>query len=184
MQEAQSRYSTVSIILHWTIAILVIVNVFLGGAFEEAEGPAKIDALMWHKSVGVTIFALTLVRLFWRLAHPWPALPTQMAAWERLLARVTHAGFYVLLLTIPLLGWSAVSAAGAPETPLWGFIPWPNLPLPLSEDLADDLADSHTTAVKLAYVFIALHIAGALKHHFFDKDEVLSRMLPLVKPRR
>ena len=114
MQEAQTRYSTVSIVLHWLIAALLIANVFLGGAFEEARGAEKVQALLWHKSVGVTIFALTLVRLVWRFTHPWPALPEHMAAWERLLARLTHVAFYILLLVIPLLGWSAVSAAGAP----------------------------------------------------------------------
>ena len=86
-----------------------------------------------------TIFALTLVRLFWRLGHPWPILPEHMPTWERLLARFTHLGFYVGLLVIPLLGWAAASAYGAPATPIWGIIPWPNLPLPRSEDLGEAL---------------------------------------------
>jgi cytochrome b561 len=107
-----------------------------------------------------------------------------MASWERLLARLTHFAFYALLLAIPLLGWASVSAAGAPAVPLYDTVPWPNLPLPRSEDLAETLGDLHGTLVKSVYVLLFLHVAGALKHHFLDKDEVLSRMLPVVRPRR
>lgn len=183
MREPYSRYSTVSIVLHWTIAVLVIVNVLLGGAFEDAAPPDKVEALMWHKSVGVTIFALTLLRLGWRIAHPWPPLPETTPGWQGALARFTHVAFYVLLLAIPLMGWATVSAAGAPAVPLYGVIPWPNLPLPRGDDLADGLGDTHKTLVKAVYVLLALHVAGALKHHFLDKDVVLSRMLPIVRPK-
>lgn len=177
MQESQSRYSTVSIVLHWSIALFVVANIAGGILMEEMSGVFPL-----HKSLGVTIFALTLVRLLWRLGHPWPILPEHMPTWERILARFTHVGFYVGLLIIPLLGWAAASAHGAPATPIWGVIPWPNLPLPRSEDLGEALGGAHGLMVGFAVLLVLMHVAGALKHHFLDHDMVLHRMLPLVKP--
>lgn len=185
MREHHSRYSTVSIVLHWTIAALIIANATFGGWMEDASDSEKLGYYQLHKSVGITILALSLLRLGWRVGHPWPAFPNAMRRWERLLARSTHILFYVLMIGAPLLGWAAASAGGAPEVPLYGAIPAPNLPLPLNDDLADELGDLHKLMLKAIYVVLALHVVGALKHHFFDKDEVLHRMLPLLRnPRR
>ncbi len=151
MREHHSRYSTVSIVLHWTIAILIIANATFGGWMEDAADSEKLGYYQLHKSVGITILALSLIRLGWRFGHPWPAFPGGMPAWERLLARTTHV------------------------------LPAPNLPLPLNDNLADELGDLHKLMVKAIYVVLALHVLGALKHHFFDKDEVLHRMLPLFR---
>jgi cytochrome b561 len=161
MRENHSRYSTVSIVLHWTIAILIIANATFGGWMEDASDSEKLGYYQLHKSVGITILALSLIRLGWRFGHPWPAFPGGMPSWERLLARTTHILFYVLMIGAPLLGWAAASAGGAPEVPLYG--------------------DIHKLMVKAIYVVLALHVLGALKHHFFDKDEVLHRMLPLFR---
>src|SRR3546814_8867568 len=87
-----------------------------------------------------------------------------MPSWERLLARTTHILFYVLMIGAPLLGWAAASAGGAPEVPLYGAVPAPNLPLPLNEDLAEELGDIHKLMVKAIYVVLGLHVLGALKH--------------------
>lgn len=184
MRESLHRYSTVSILLHWAIAVLVLANVTIGGWMEDAEGPEKLRHFALHKSVGITILALTLVRVGWRIAHRWPPFPDTMARWERIVARGTHIGFYVLLLLIPLLGWAAASAGGAPPVDWFGLVPAPNLPVPQSDTLSDQLGDTHKLLVKLVYVLLALHVAGALKHHFLDRDPVLHRMLPLVPPRR
>lgn len=132
MREKHSRYSTVSIVLHWTIAILIIANATFGGWMEDASDSEKLGYYQLHKSVGITILALSLIRLGWRFGHPWPAFPGGMPSWERLLARTTHILFYVLMIGAPLLGWAAASAGGAPEVPLYGAVPAPNLPLPLN----------------------------------------------------
>jgi cytochrome b561 len=183
MREGPDRYSAVSIALHWLTAGLFVANVIVGGRFEEAKGAEHLWYLGLHKSFGISILALTLVRLGWRLAHPWPPLPPRMRPWERQLARGSHIAFYVLLIVIPLLGWATVSASGAPATPLWNAIPWPNLPLPLDRPLAGALRTVHTLLVKAAYGVIALHVLGALKHQFINKDNELNRMLPIF-PRR
>lgn len=104
-----------------------------------------------------------------------------MATWERIIARGTHILFYVLMMDAPLLGWAAASAGGAPETPLFGALPGPNLPVPQGEELSETLGVLHKAMVKAIYVVLGLHVLGALKHHFLDKDEVLHRMLPLLR---
>lgn len=185
MRESHSRYSTVSIVLHWSIFVLIFANATFGGWMEDADQSEKLGYYQLHKSVGITVLALSLFRLGWRVAHPWPAFPGDMPMWERLLARGTHVIFYVLMIGAPLLGWAAASAGGAPEVPLYGAVPAPNLPLPQSSGLAETLGGAHKLMVKAIYVVLALHVLGALKHHFFDKDIVLHRMLPLFrKPRR
>jgi cytochrome b561 len=183
MQESRSRYSTVSIALHWLIALLILSNVLIGGWMEDAPDADKLSYFQMHKSVGVTVLILSLVRLSWRLTHPWPPLPDHMPAWDRAMARATHVIFYVLMIGVPLLGYAAASAGGAPEVPLYGIMPAPNLPLPQSHELAEGLGDTHKILVKTTYVVLALHVLGALKHHFLDKDEVLHRILPIVRRR-
>jgi cytochrome b561 len=180
MRESESRYSTVSIVLHWTIAALLIANVLVGGWMEDAQGSDKLGWFATHKSLGITVFVLTLVRLGWRIAHPWPPLPAHMAGWERLLARTTHVLFYGVLLAIPLLGWGAASAGGAPVTDWFGLFPVGNLPLPRSEDLGEALGGAHKLLIKATYVLIGLHVLGAIKHQFLNRDGVLHRMLPIL----
>lgn len=183
MQESRSRYSTVSMMLHWTIFVLIFANATFGGWMEDADGPAKLNYFQLHKSVGITVLVLSLFRLGWRITHPWPPFPDAMATWERVLARSTHILFYMLMIGVPLLGWAAASAGGAPEVPLYGAVPAPNLPLSENEDLSEALGGLHKAMVKAIYVVLGLHVLGALKHHFLDRDEVLSRMLPLFRRR-
>ena len=182
MREKMSRYSTVSIILHWTIFLLIFANATFGGWMEEASSADKLQYYELHRSVGITVLLLSLVRLGWRFAHPWPAFPEAMPTWERILARATHVTFYVLMIGAPLLGWAAASSGGAPASDLFGVIPWPNLPL-ADESLSETLGSAHTLSVKAIYVVLALHVLGALKHHFFDKDVVLARMVPFLPKR-
>ena len=89
MRENHSRYSTVSIVLHWTIAILIIANATFGGWMEDASDSEKLGYYQLHKSVGITILALSLIRLGWRFGHPWPAFPGGMPSWERMSAHLT-----------------------------------------------------------------------------------------------
>lgn len=174
MRERYERYSTVSILLHWLIALLVVGNVV--GGLMMGENRAIVPV---HKSVGITVLLLTLVRIGWRIAHPLPPLPDRMPGWERGVARFTHFAFYVLLLAVPLLGWATVSA-GRGTGNLFGVIPWFDLPLAKSRELSGSLGAVHENLVWLTLILVAFHIAGALKHHLADRDVVLSRMLPLV----
>ncbi|HYF22343.1 MAG TPA: cytochrome b [Caulobacteraceae bacterium] len=174
------RYSTVSILFHWTIAALLITQVFVGGWFSDLDrGPARTQAFGLHFSLGVTILLLSLARLGWRVAHPAPPLPDHMPRWEKLLARATHVGFYVVLLGMPLTGW-AMASAGSGPLEVWGVLPWPKIP-GIDRD-GRELFDTlhHEVILKLFWALLVLHVAGALKHHFLQRDEVLWRMLPIV----
>ncbi|GAA0654957.1 cytochrome b [Brevundimonas lenta] len=182
MAEPRNRYSAVSLTLHWVIAAMVIGQVLLIMAHDATEGPASREFVNLHKSVGLTILVLTLARIGWRLANPAPPLPDHIKPWAKILARTTHVGFYVMLLAMPLVGWAASSAAG--RDILWfGLLQWPLLPIGGGRDMARDLMDVHSLGAKVVYILIFLHVAGALKHQFVDRDNVLHRMLPII-PRR
>lgn len=174
---AQARYSTVAIILHWLIAVLVIVNWRLAEAAEHLEGPAA-DAYMGpHKAIGISVLALTLLRIVWRLAHRPPPLRADMAAWERLLAKTVHALFYILLVAIPVLGWIASSSFGY-GVDMFGLFNVPALPVANDPDAGKWVIGLHKAMWTPFMILIVLHILGALKHHFIDKDGELGRMIP------
>lgn len=185
MAEPRDRYSKVSILLHWTIAALILTNVWFGWQMSEAKGLEKFQLFQTHKSIGLTVLLLSLARLGWRIANPAPPLPAHMARWEKLLARATHVALYVLMIGVPMFGWATVSSSPLNiPTELWGVVPWPHLPLPHAKALSDQLGEVHETLVLATFGVLALHVAGALKHQFVDRDEVLWRMLPIVgRPR-
>jgi cytochrome b561 len=186
------RYSAVSIVLHWTIAAAILTQIVLGWRMTDMdEGLSQFERFQLHKSLGITILLLSLLRLVWRLTHPAPPLPDHMARWEKVFARATHVGFYVGMIGMPLLGWAIVSASPYNiPTLLWDAIPWPHLPvLPgleedAKEDIAKQLSEIHSKGAWFILGLLGLHVAGALKHHFLDRDTVLWRMLPIVpRPR-
>ena len=182
MAEPRNRYSTVSLVLHWLIATLVVAQVALISAHDATEGPLSREFVNLHKSVGLSILVLTLARLGWRIANPAIPLPQEMPRWQKLLARTNHVLFYVLLLAMPLVGWAASSAAGR-DIVWFGLFNWPLLPIGGGREMAGNLMDVHETAAKLLIFLVVLHVIGALKHQFVDRDNVLHRMIPLI-PRR
>lgn len=189
--DAAQRYSTVAIVLHWAIAALIVTNIVIGLRFDDVHGLAKFSLLQWHKSFGITVLILSLCRLGWRLAHPPPPYPPQMLAWEKAAASTVHWAFYALLLALPLTGWMIVSASPTNiPTLLYKIIPWPHigpihaLPMPVRKRLEGQVTDVHEVLAWTAMVLLALHVAAALKHHFWNRDQVLWRMAPVkaMKP--
>lgn len=176
----RSGYSSVAIALHWTIAALIIGNVAGALLADALSREAATQIMSVHKSIGLTVLALSIVRLAWRLAHGFPRLPASTPAWDAVAARTTHVAFYALMIAVPLAGWAMVSAGPRPLE-WFGLFDWPKLPVGKA---AGDLA--HEAHVILAFStvgILVLHVAGALKHHLIDRDDVLSRMLPLVRRR-
>lgn len=176
------RYSRVAIGLHWLIALLVIVNL-VTGLFHDALFDGVAGLMPAHKSIGISILALTLVRILWRLAHRPPAPSSDAAKWARVAAQFVHAAFYVLLLVVPLSGWAMVSA-GDERRPLYWFwlfrVPW----LPVSDAVGEAADLGHLVAGYLMAALVVLHIAAALRHHIILRDSVLARMLPVLLQRR
>lgn len=180
------RYAVVAVVLHWLIAAAIVGQIVLAGRMEGPLTPTGFAVLQLHKSIGLTILLLSLLRLGWRLANPPAPLPATMSRWERELARAVHVGFYVFMIAMPLTGWLMVSASRTPQpTLLYGAIHWPNLPglqelAPAAKKSWRQIGEvSHGLLAKVFYVLIALHVAGALKHQLFSRDEpVLARMAP------
>lgn len=182
MTQAAARYSTVAIVLHWLIAALVIGQILLIMGVD-ARGPGARTFAMFHKADGIAILVLTLVRIGWRLTHKPPPLPADTPRWQALAARATQIGFYVLLLTFPLTGWAASSMLDRPVD-MWGLFNLPLMPLDGGKAGAEALMNIHRAGAKLLYLLLALHIAGALKHHLVDGNGVLTSMLPWRMGRR
>ena len=190
----QQTYTAVAIILHWAIAVSIMTLIIAGWWMSEAIHKPETKALAFkvyqlHKSLGLTVLVLSILRLAWRLANPPPPLPAGMTRFERTAAVLTHAAFYVLMLAIPLAGWAVVSASplGLP-TIVFGLFEWPHIPM--LADLADKKPAEHlfkTAHEVMAYglaALLVLHVAAALKHHFVNRDEVLAHMLPFVRTRK
>ena len=184
LKNSEDRYGAVTQLLHWAIVVLIIVQYVLAEKADDLPlGSAKIATLAQHKSFGMTILFLALLRLAWRWMNPVPRIPATMPRWQQLAAHGSHIGLYVLLFATQLLGWTMSSARNFPVS-WFGFFTLPNLVGP-NRPLYDFLHEAHEVAAKLIFVFAVLHAAAALKHHFIDKDNVLRRMLPLkLKPGR
>lgn len=163
------------------MAALILSTIPLGWYGASFESAAAQTATNTHKTIGIVILALTLVRLGWRLAHQLPALPEGMTKLVRRVARATHGLFYFFLLILPLSGWWMSSAVPDRHSFGFGVFDIPFLPVPRGWASAGPAHGIHTNLVWVMVALVVLHIAAALKHHFFDKDDVLARMLPLRK---
>jgi cytochrome b561 len=176
-----ARWGHVSQFLHWLIVVLLVTQVTLASIAEDQKLPKKIGTLAWHKSVGITILGLVVIRLIWRWMNPTPLLPDTLKPYERVLAHITHSGLYVLLFAMPLSGWMMSSARGFPVS-WFKTVTLPDL-VAKNKALYDALVETHETLAWVLYVIVALHVLAALKHHFLLKDHVLKRMLPFTKTR-
>jgi cytochrome b561 len=175
------RWGSVAQLLHWVVVILIIAQFTLALLADDLpNGMKKLVLLSRHKSIGLTILVLALVRLGWRWGNPVPTLPSTLKPYERALSRITHVLLYVLLLAIPLTGWMMSSARGFPVS-WFGFFQLPDL-VPKDKALFEALQETHEALAWSLAAIVALHIGAALKHHFMLKDDVLRRMLPTTKP--
>jgi|SRR5579871_455934 len=189
LMNTPSRYGAVAMALHWMIAIVLLINIALGLYVAEImadSDPMHGTALQFHKSLGLTVLALSVLRVAWRVVNPAPPLPQTMAPRTRLLAHVSHFLLYVLIVVIPLTGWAMVSASRSAlplPTHYFGLFDWPNLPFfadlagPEKRALHQDFNTAHLCLALSALVLVPIHIAGAF-YHRGRGDDVLSRMVP------
>jgi cytochrome b561 len=174
------RYSAVAQGFHWIIAGLIVTQFTLAWMADDLPlGMHKLALLARHKSFGMTVLMLAVLRLLWRLFNRPPELPAGMSKTERILAKATHAVFYVLLFVMPLTGW-LMSSAKNYSVSWFGQFTWPNLIAP-DEGWFEALRITHGLLSWLLLSLAVLHILAALKHHFWNKDDVLKRMLPFTK---
>jgi cytochrome b561 len=180
LRNTTRRWGAVAQLLHWLIVTLIIVQVTLASLADDAPPAHELALLARHKSFGLTILALAVLRLAWRWANPKPELPTTLKPYERVLARFTHAMLYVLLFVMPLSGWMMSSARGFPVS-WFGLFQLPDL-VPKSKPLYHAMLTTHGVLAGVLAAVVALHVAGALMHHFVKRDDVLRRMLPFAAP--
>jgi cytochrome b561 len=176
---AINRYHPISIVLHWVLAI-ALISIFCFGLYmaDLPFSPSRLKLLNWHKWAGISILALTVLRVFWRVTHPAPALPRSieqaMPDWQRKAHHATHFALYALFFAVPLVGWAYSSAAGFPVV-LFGQFALPDLLGP-DKAMAALIKPWHKISAFALAVLALLHIAAALKHQFIDRDGLLKRM--------
>ena len=176
------RYTSTAIVMHWTVAVLIVVSVSIGLYMVELKlSPTKLKLYSWHKWVGISIFLLVVARLLWRALNPPPPLPATMPKWQHTAAHLSHWLLYALLICIPISGWLMSSAAGVPVV-YFGVLPLPDL-VEKNKEVFETLKSLHEALAFTMVGLVALHVAAAVKHHVVDRDDVLHRMLPLVRPR-
>lgn len=174
-QAEQGRgYDAVAKSFHWLVAALIAAQ--FATELIPNEWASEEALASWHVSIGPSILALMLLRLVWRLTHRPPPAPADLPPGLRVLSRATHWAFYVLLIALPLLGWTAASGFGA--TPyLFGVIPLPAL-IDKDKPTAEAIGGAHGLLAWALLAVIALHVAGALYHATVKRDGVVGRMLP------
>lgn len=189
----EGRYSPVAIVFHWTMAALVIFQLFWGWWMGRLPvGGDKVAAYDLHYLIGVLMLVLAIGRGLWRMLAPGPINDADKPGWESTAAHVTHYVFYTCLFGLPLTGWAMISATAREEDlALVGLIPWPLMPFgDLSTGLRwriEAIAEwMHWGLVVTLLLLIPIHVGAALKHHLIDRDDVFHGMLPIVPqlPRR
>ncbi len=188
----RTRYATGAILLHWIIALAIVAQVSLAWRFGDDHSPTGFALTQLHKSIGITVLLLSVVRLAWRLFNPPPPEPVGLATAEKIASSVVHWAFYIIMIGMPLTGWIMVSASKTQiPTLLFGVVPWPNIPgigdlAPAAKHAWSKFGhQSHSALAWGFYGLFVLHVAGALKHQFFDRETpILSRMAPGAVPGR
>ncbi|MAK60132.1 MAG: hypothetical protein CMK09_04060 [Ponticaulis sp.] len=179
MNQSSEHYTGVARFLHWLMAVLILGQLIGGFAFGHklVSGDLGFQVVQLHKSFGLVVLVLSVVRLVWRLMHKPPALPTLMPAWEKALAGLTHILFYVVMVATPLAGWLYISASPLGiQTQFFGLFEVPLLPLPQGAELAETLSGLHEFFAFATIGLFGLHVAAALKHYFIEKDQIVTRM--------
>ena len=184
-RSTSQRYGDIAVIFHWVIALLIIGLLVIGKYMTSLEenDPVRFVLTQWHKSFGITVLILSVLRLLWRFTHKPPPELASIAHWQRRAASLAHGLLYVLMFILPITGWIMVSASPLDlDTVLFNVIPWPHLPglhtLENRGDIAHSFQEYHEIAGIILIVILLAHSGAALKHHLFDKDETLVRMLP------
>ena len=182
-----AKYSRTAMALHWLIALFISINLVLVWFIDYWPEERVRLAIDTHKSIGITVLGLVIVRWLWRMTHKPPPLPSSYARWERSASHAAHMLLYVLIFLMPLSGWlhdSAWKDAATHPMQLFGLVPWPriswitNIEPTTKEVLHDAFGALHEWASYLLYALWFAHVGGALKHQWLDKERELQRMLP------
>jgi len=177
-----ARYGVIAQFFHWSIVALIINQFILAAIAEDLPlGLEKLALMARHKSWGMTVLCLAVMRLAWRIFSPPPLPPESQFRWEQRVAKVTHAILYALLFIMPVSGWLTSSAANF-SVSVFGWFTLPDMVEP-DKALQHRFGELHELLAVLLVTAVTLHVAAALYHHFRRKDDVLRRMLPFTSQR-
>jgi cytochrome b561 len=180
-----TRYTKVAIALHWLIALGILFNLSIGYFMEGLSAHWRLVLVGLHSSSGMTVLALAIVRLFWRLSHRPPPFPPGMKAWERNMARIVHGFLYSLMLFMPITGWMFLSAHRPRPNGgvhVWGLVTVPHwewisrLPEPYQKQFHDRWVGYHSIGSFVLLTLLVMHVLGALKHQYLDRQPEFARM--------
>ena len=177
LKNTRDQWGSISKLLHWLVVLLILAMAWIGLTMGDLpNGPDKIATYALHKSIGITILVLVLLRLGWRLYAGAPAPVPGTPSWQDRIASLTHWALYALLLAMPISGWVVNSSSGFPLQ-WFGLV---NLPAIVGRDQElHELAETiHETLFWILITLVVLHAAAAFYHHLFQRDATLARMLP------
>lgn len=181
------RYSPTAIWLHWSIAALIFANAALAVSIDHWPDDWVRPAIDTHKSIGITVLGLVVLRILWRIGHRPPPLPAAYRPWERTVSHAAHGLLYLLIVAMPLSGWmhdSAWKEAASHPMRLFWLVPWSRIGIieslepALKEHLHDLFGAAHEACAWALFALVALHVAGALKHEVLDGEREIARMWP------
>ncbi len=174
-----THWGSVAKFFHWTVVLLILAQSVLGLVMVELpKRPSSIPYYSFHKSLGLTIFALAALRLLWRAFDRRPNEVVGMPHWQAIVARCGHALLYALLFAVPLSGWLFDSASSLRPLYWFDLIHVPSLTGGKDDAIKAFAEPAHEWLFWLLALVAAGHAAAALVHHFFNRDETLVRMLP------
>ena len=175
--QVSNRYGLIAQLLHWAVVVGILLQYVWAWRIDNTDSIREQFSLVTtHKSIGMTVLALVLLRMGWRAFNKPPPYPPSMARWEINAANLMHALLYLLILLMPLTGWMYTSAAGY-GAEFWGLIDVPDF-VPTGERLENFMHVAHETIGWVIPIVVAVHVLAALRHHFALKDDVLKRMVP------
>lgn len=181
MGDTKEKLSCVTVALHWVVALTIIVMITIGVYMTDYE---VHELYPIHKSIGMLIFVVIVLRVLWRVKQGWPEAASQYKSWEHTLSKVVHWALIIATVVMPISG-MLMSSLGGYGLSIFGWELLAATPnpeeagkmIPINGPLAGTAHETHEIAGKVIFVAILLHLAGALKHHFMDKDGTLKRML-------
>ncbi len=180
LRNTEDRYGALAILLHWSMALLMI-GLLAWGLYmvrlpDAGFDTRKITLILYHKEAGLVVLVLFVARLAWRVTHILPQLVAHLPDWQKIAARFVHLCFYALMFALPVSGWLMSSAAGIPVS-FFGLFMLPDF-LPPDDYLFQRLIDIHKWFAYSLMVLLVVHVGAALRHHFLFRDDTLRKMLP------
>jgi len=177
LRNSETGWGAIAKSLHWLLAVMIALQFVLGQLAENAPvSPRKLDLFVWHKSFGLCILLLVVVRIAWRLANVAPGSLPGIRAWEHRAARAAHLLLYLLMLAVPLSGWWVSDTSRIPFKAFWS-VPVPDL-LAADRALSETAGFVHGSLTTVLLIVLAVHVLAALRHHFLLRNDTLRRMLP------